>query len=78
MGLSLNDYLYNTVLYASSLGIANRYIIEEFDALENITMKHSQAFCVHELIIPAPRRLSSKFVALFCCFSCMEVSFFGR
>lgn len=43
LSLSLNDYLYNTVLYASPIGIANLYIIEGFYALENIAMKHSQA-----------------------------------
>lgn len=36
MGLSFGDYLYNTVLYASPIGIASRYIIEGFSALEYI------------------------------------------
>lgn len=43
MGLSLglNDYLYNTVLYASPIGIANLYIIEGFYALGE---HHYEAF----------------------------------
>lgn len=78
LSLSLNDYLYNTVLYTFPIGIANLYIIEGFYALENIAMKHSQAhFSVQGLITPAPRRLSSKFVTPFG-FSRTGVSFFGR
>lgn len=77
LSLSLNDYLYNTVLYAYPIGIANLYIIEGFYALENIAMKHSQALSVQGLITPAPRRLSSKCVTPFC-FSRTGVSFFGR